>query len=240
MAGIFSANKKLAVFILLVTQAFRYAAEPFFFRHAKETNSRVVFAKVFHYFMLASLATFLLISSFSYEFVSTKIFGFQLISEDYWKGLSVVPPLLFSFVLWGAYTNLSIWFKLTKQVRFGLLFSGLGVFLIMLFNFILIPSYGYMGATIAMLISYAVMTALVFISGQKYYPIPYKILRISIYAFILLSSFWINTAIGNADGLDGVFLQKFLVTAAGIGICIAMEKFWPIDWSEAKPDAGAQ
>lgn len=232
MAGIFSANKKLAVFILLVTQAFRYAAEPFFFRHAKETNSRAVFAKVFHYFMLASLMTFLLISSFAYEFVSTKFFGFQLISERYWSGLTVVPPLLFSFVLWGAYTNLSIWFKLTKQVRFGILFSAIGVILLVIFDFILIPFYGYLGATIAMLISYASMTFLVYISGQKYYPIPYKIGRLSVYAVILLAAYWINETIGRAEHLDSTFFSKLLVSFAAIGICIAMEKFLPVPWKD--------
>lgn len=235
MAGIFSANKKLAVFILLVTQAFRYAAEPFFFKHSKETNSRVVFAKVFHYFMMAALMTFLLISSFSYEFVSTEFFGFQIISERYWSGLSVVPPLLFSFVLWGAYTNLSIWFKLTKQVRFGILFSAVGVILIVLFDFILIPYYGYLGATVAMLISYASMTSLVYIFGQKYYPIPYKIGRIGVYAAILLGTFWINDSIGRADGFGATFWTKMLVSLGGILLCLAIEKFLPINWNDGTP-----
>jgi O-antigen/teichoic acid export membrane protein len=234
MNGIYSANKKLAVFILLVTQAFRYAAEPFFFRHASQNKGRVVYAKVFHYFMLASLFAFLMISSFSYEFVSTKIFGFQLIDQKYWKGLNAVAPLMLSAVVWGAYTNLTIWYKLTKQVRFGILFSGLGVILMVgLFAF-MIPAWGYLGAAYAMLITYTLMTALVYLSGQKYYYIPYKMGRIGLHAVIYLGCYLINANIGDGPIFTLPFYKKLVACILAIALSYAIEKLRPIRWVEPK------
>lgn len=234
MAGIFAANKKLAVFILLVTQAFRYAAEPFFFRQAGEKDSRKTFARVFHYFMIAALAMFLLVSSFAHEFVSIKIGGVYIIAEPYWIGLDVVPLLLFSFVLWGAYINISIWFKLTKQVRFGILFSGIGVVVVVLLNFILIPFMGYMGAAIAMTACYSLMGIMVYTSGQKYYPIPYKIPRIGVYAAIFIGAFFLNNALGQGSVFSGLFFQKFGICLLAFGAIYALERFMPLQWPEDK------
>jgi O-antigen/teichoic acid export membrane protein len=232
IAGIFSANKKLAVMILLVTQAFRYAAEPFFFRHAQENQSRSAFAKVFHYFMLASLVVFLLVSSFAPEMVAIEIAGFQLVDDAYWMGLEVVPLMLFSFVLWGAYTNLAIWYKLTKQVRFGLLFSALGVVTVMVCNFALIPTYAYMGATWAMVISYAVMCVLVYISGQKYYPIPYRMDRMLMYGVVFVGAYFVNAALMDMS-VGGQFWGKMLVCLVTIGGVAGFEKLAPIKWEQA-------
>lgn len=232
MAGVFSANKKLAVFILLVTQAFRYAAEPFFFRHAREKKGRVVFAKVFHYFMLASLATFLLISTFAYEFVSIKILGFQLIDEKYWKGLDVVAPLLLGAAIWGGYTNLTIWYKLTKQVRFGILFSGIGVATMVLLFALLIPKWGYMGAAYAMIVCYSLLTAMTYFVGQKYYYIPYKMGRILVHTGIYVGTYLITAAMGRSEIFTGLFFQKLLVCLVAIGASYALERFLPVAWVE--------
>ncbi len=232
MAGIFSANKKLAVFILLVTQAFRYAAEPFFFRQAKESASRIVFARIFHYFLLAALAVFLLVSSFSFEFVSIQIKGTYIIDQKFWLGLEVVPPLLFSFVLGGAYINISIWFKLTKQVRFGILFSGAGMVALVLLNVILIPFFGYMGAAISMNVCFALMCVLAYLAGQRYHPIPYNIPRIALYAAIFIGAYLLNGYLGRDLVFQGVFWQKLLVCIGVIGGIIALEKFVPVRWRE--------
>lgn len=235
LAGIFSANKKLAVFILLVTQAFRYAAEPFFFRHAKSSDSKAVFAKVFHYFMLAALAVFLLVSAFAFEFVNIRIGGFNIIDARYHVGLEVVPLLLFAFVLWGAYINISIWFKLTKQVRFGILFAGVGVITIVVLDFILIPFFGYMGAAVAMLVCYAVMCTLVYTFGQNYYPIPYRIQRIGVHMAIFLVAFFICNAISSEGIFSGGFFLKFLVCALTFAAVWSIEKLYPIQWDRATP-----
>jgi O-antigen/teichoic acid export membrane protein len=232
MNGIYSANKKLAVFILLVTQAFRYAAEPFFFRHASQNKGRVVYAKVFHYFMLAALAAFLVISSFSYELVSTKLRGVTLIDAKYWKGLDAVAPLMFSAVIWAAYTNLTIWYKLTKQVRFGILFSGMGVVVMVALFALLIPSQGYLGAAYALLITYALMATMVYVSGQRYFYIPYKMGRIGVHTAIYVGCYLINAKIGDDAIFTGIFFKKLVVCMLALGLSYAIEKLRPIQWRE--------
>lgn len=232
MAGIFSANKKLAVFILLVTQAFRYAGEPFFFRHAGESKSRTTFARVFHYFMLASLFVFLLVGSFAKEISSFSIAGFTLIDSEYWSGLGVVPTQLIGLLFFAAYTSISIWFKITKQVRFGILFSLTGVIVLVLLNIILIPFFGYMGASISTMVSFITMAVMVYVLGQKYYPIPYKLGRLGLYSLLIMTAFFINEWLGDGYVGDLIFWKKLLVTVGVIALIVLTERMRPLRWKE--------
>lgn len=181
LTGIYSANYKLAIFITLVTQAFRFAAEPLFFKKAKDRNSPQLFARVFYYFVTATLMMFMFISSFKLEIVSFNFWGlvdFTFIDEKFWEGLGVVPILLLANVFLAAYVQLSIWFKITKQVRFGLLFMGVGAFITIVINVATISWAGYIGSAWATLLCYAVTSLLCYVLGQKYYPIPYPVTRI--------------------------------------------------------------
>jgi len=172
MNGIYGANYKLGMFIALVTQAFRYAAEPFFFKHADGEKSPELFAKIFHYFILACLSVFLIITSFSYEIVSFDFGGVRLFPPQYWVGLEVVPVILLANICLGAYINLSMWYKVTNRVRFGLFIAAIGAFLTILINFLGIPYWGYMACGYATLVCYASMCFLCYYFGKKHYPIP--------------------------------------------------------------------
>jgi len=113
-------------------QAFRYAAEPFFFSNAPDKNSPKLFARVNHYFVITCCIVLL---GISLNLDLLKYFT----GEDYWSGLSVVPILLLSYLLLGVYYNLSVWFKLTNKTYFGTWITIFGVIITFLFNFILIP-----------------------------------------------------------------------------------------------------
>jgi O-antigen/teichoic acid export membrane protein len=123
----------------------------------------------------------------------------------YWQGLKVIPPLLFGYVSLGIYMNLSVWYKLSDQTKFGLYISGAGALLTIVLNVIFIPKYSYMASAWISLIAYTVMMVLSYIWGQKNYPIPYNLKKNL--AYILVSivfvylSFYIfkrNIFIGNA------------------------------------------
>jgi O-antigen/teichoic acid export membrane protein len=232
MNGVYNACYKLSMFIALVTQAFRYAAEPFFFREAKDKNSPETFARVFHYFMIAVLAAFMLVSSYAHEIVSFNFFGLTgdktFIDEAYWLGLSVVPVLLMAYVFSAAYINLSIWFKITKQTRFALLFAGTGAFITIVINVLTIPRYGYLGSAWATLACYGSMALLCYLVGQKYYPIPYRIPRLLGYALLFVAAYAINQQIGPTAGYWPAFFFKLLVAAAAIGGVVVGEKFFPL------------
>jgi O-antigen/teichoic acid export membrane protein len=238
MNGIYGAIYKIAILIQLAIMAFRYAAEPFFFREASQKDSPRTFARVFHYFTLATLAGFLLIGSFDQEIVSFDFFGvfgpeWTFVDEDYWVGLDVVPILLLAYVFSGAYTNLSIWYKLTKQTRFALLFTSTGALITILVNYFGIPTYGYLASAWATLLCYATMAVMVYVAGQVYYPIPYRIGRVSLYGALFVGAFFLNQHIGPTNGYWLAGLAKVLICAATLGLVAVAERMWPV-FSQAR------
>jgi O-antigen/teichoic acid export membrane protein len=169
--GIFSAAYKYAVFMSLAIQAFRFAAEPFFFSHAREKESPELFARVNHWFIIVCSFILLAVS------VNLDILKFLLGGQAYYAGLSVVPILLLGYLFLGIYYNFSIWFKLTDRTYYGTVITVGGALLTITLNFILIPIAGYVGSSWASLICYFSMMFFCYVLGQKYYPIPYKMVQ---------------------------------------------------------------
>jgi O-antigen/teichoic acid export membrane protein len=215
--------------IALATQAFRYAAEPFFFRTAPEQDSPRTFARVFHYYILFCLAIFLGVAAFSYEIVAFNFFGLAdltLIPERYWVGLEAVPILLGANLCLGAYLNLSIWFKLTTQTRYALLFTGTGAAITILGNVLFIPTYGYLACAWATLASYFTMCVLCYIFGQRNYPIPYRFGRLFAYTGLAvgLALLCIHLT-GPLPPDPATSLQKLGVVLGGAGL-VALVEWW--------------
>lgn len=233
LTGIYAANYKVAMLIVLFTQAYRYAAEPFFFKESKKKDSPETFARVFHYFTLSTLLGFLVLSSFAKEVVSFDFFGLvnrTFVDEAFWSGLEVVPILLLAYVLNGIYINISIWYKITKQTRFALLFTGTGALCTILVNLLTIPTMGYMGSAWATLLCYLLMSVMVYALGQRYYPVPYRMGRMLMYALLFFLCYLINQQIGPTDGYWPAFAMKAFVCLAVVGTLFVVEKAWPISW----------
>ena len=168
--GIFGACYKFAVFMNLGIQAFRYAAEPFFFSNASDKNSPALFARVNHYFVIVCCVVLLGIS------INMDIFKF-MVGDEFWAGLNIVPVLLLAYLFLGIYYNMSVWFKLTDKTHYGTFITLFGACITVAGNFILIPVAGYMGSSIAALLCYFSMACACYLIGQRYYPIPYTILQ---------------------------------------------------------------
>ncbi len=177
--GVFGACYRFSVIMNLAVQAFRFAAEPFFFSHAAHKDSPFLFAKVNHYFTI--LCCFIILS----VTVNLDILKY-LLANAYWEGLGVVPILLIAVMFLGIYYNFSAWFKLTDKTYYGTLITAGGLVLTMLMNYLLIPILGYMGSSWATLICYFSMLVACYILGQKYYPIPYKITSEIGYLFLTI------------------------------------------------------
>lgn len=231
LTGIYGANYKVAMLIALATQAFRYAAEPFFFKEAGEKDSPETFARIFHYYMIAALGGFLLIGSFMWEIVSFNAFGLTgsktFVNQAYWSGLKAIPLLLGGYVLSGAYINMSIWFKITKQTRFALLFTGTGALITILVNYFGIPRIGYMAGAWATLLCYLVMSILVYLAGQRYYPIPYRMGRLLLYALGITLAWQLNAQIADSAGWAGTLMKAGLCALALGGVVLA-ERMAPV------------
>lgn len=168
--GIYGNVYKLSIFMALATQAFRYAAEPFFLSKTDDKQSPETLANVTKWFLITCI--------FIWLGVCLNLDWLKMLflrKTIYWEGISVVPILLLANLFLGVYYNMSVWFKLNKKTYFGTLITLIGLIITVLLNIVLIPKMGYMGCAIAFLISCFSMTALCYFLGQRYYPVPYKI-----------------------------------------------------------------
>lgn len=197
--GIYGAVCKIAIFISIFITAFRLGAEPFFFSHAKNANAKKTYATILHYFVIALALLFVGLIA------NIEILKYFIRKSEYWVGLPAVPYLLFGYVCLGVYMNLSIWYRLSDQTRFGLYISIVGAVITIVMNFVLIPRFSYMGSAWVSMLAYFVMMVISYVLGQKYYPIPYDLKRIIAYLLVsvvlVVLSFWVfnrNIYIGNA------------------------------------------
>ena len=187
MVGIYGANIKIAIVMVMFTQAFRYAYEPFIFSQAKARGEEREqgYCDAMKYFIILGLFIFLAVM-----FYLPFIRHFE--RDLYWPGLRVVPVMMLADLFFGIFFNLSLWYKLTDKTRWGMYFSILCFVLMLGFNVVLVPAIGipdgYMGSAYAALISYGIVMVLSYFAGRRYYPLPYDlkaILTYSVYAAFL-------------------------------------------------------
>ena len=179
--GIFGACYKISMIMTLAIQAFRYAAEPFFFREAQSKDSKETYANVFLYFGIFGL--------FSVLAISLNLDVIKLIflrDEAYWTALHIVPILLMASLFLGLYYNLSIWFKIEDKTYFGTMISVSAAFITVAMNFLLIPHFGYEGSVATTLFVYLYMCLFAYFTGKRHYPINYNIKKIGLYLVFTL------------------------------------------------------
>src|SRR5690606_15490665 len=185
VVGIYSANYKLSIFITLFIQAFRMAAEPFFFNNAAQKNAPALYARVMKWFVITMAVAFLFTALF------LDIWQY-LIGEAYRSGLGIVPILLAANICLGIYYNLSIWYKLTDKMRMGLYITLVGTAITRVGNYGFIPEYGMYVAAWSTFGCYFSMMLVAWALGQKYYPVPYPIKRIALYLGSMLGLFFLH------------------------------------------------
>ncbi len=216
--GIYSAVYKLAMLVSILLQAYRYAAEPFFFSQAKNQDKNKLYGKLMNYFVATVCLVFLVVS------LDIDLFKHFIRNESYWVGLGVVPILLMANVFLGIYYNQSIWYKLSGQTKFGAFISIGGAILTITINWIFIPTYGYWACAWATLIVYAAQMVASYVLGQKYYPIKYNLRKFFFYMIITMLLFFI------CKGLD---IQSLTMRLIVHNLCIAI--FVWLAWKLEKP-----
>jgi len=177
--GIYGACYKISILMTLFIQTYKYAAEPFFFEHAKAGNAKETYSALMHYFIIVCLLIFLVIMLYIDVVM-------LFVGKDFRAGVGVVPILLMANLFLGVFYNLSIWFKLTDRTKTGAAISITGAIITLVLNFLLIPVMGYMGAAWATLICYASMMVISYIMGQKYFPVNYDLKRALKYSMITM------------------------------------------------------
>ena len=172
--GIYSACYKISILMTIFIQAYRYAAEPFFFTYAKKNDSKNVYALLMNYFIIAVALLFLI--TMLYQDVVL-----LMIDEKFRVGRDVIPILLIANLSLGIYYNLSIWYKLNNMTRFGAMLSIMGALITIGLNFWLIPQIGYLGSAWATLVCYVAMVVASYFLGQRYFPVKYNLRKAGLY-----------------------------------------------------------
>lgn len=207
--GVYGACYKLSIVISLMIQAFRYAAEPFFFSQEKEEGSRALYAKVMTYFVWVLAGTFLMVMLYIDQF---KHF---IPNEAYWEGLKVVPILLMANIFLGIYYNQSVWYKLTNRTSQGAGLAIFGAVITVVLNLMFIPKYGYVASAWATLACYGSMMVASYVLGRKYYPVPYELGKLGgmIGAAVLL--YWASVVLGVSQMELGWLLNVLFLAGYG-------------------------
>jgi O-antigen/teichoic acid export membrane protein len=200
--GIYGASYKLAMIIAIFNQAFRFAAEPFFFSRMHESDSRQMYAHIMNYFVAFTLVLFLVITLFIDFFK-------HFIGSNFHEGLPIVPILLMANIFLGVVFNLSIWYKLSNRTSFGVWITGAGAVITLFINILFVPIYGYVACAWATLACYVCMTVISYILCQKYYGIPYRVGSIALYFALSIAIYFANSVFDFTVVLKIVLLLIF-------------------------------
>ena len=178
--GIYGACFKVAMVMMMFTQAFRYAYEPFVFAKHKDRESVEAYADAMKYYII-----------FSYMILLGMIFYLDLlkfiIAPSYWEGLKIVPIVLWTYIFQGVYFNLSFWYKLTDKTQWGAYFSLIGVIITFGLQAIFVPRIGYVASAASSTVCFFILMLFSYFVGRKHLSIPYDLHRIGIYTGVVVS-----------------------------------------------------
>lgn len=223
MVGIYGANIKIAIVMVMFTQAFRYAYEPFIFAQAKGEgeSKKQAYCDAMKFFVIFGLLIFL---GVMYFLPVLKHF----VSPAYWSGLRVVPVMMAAELCFGVFFNLSLWYKLTDRTQWGMYLSLLCFALMLGLNVwfvtaISIPD-GYMGSAWAALISYFTVMTVSYFLGRRYYPLPYQVGRMTLYTLLAAVLYAAGMWIGDVYAMWLVYVTRALMLIVYLGVVCTFEE----------------
>lgn len=222
--GIYSACYKIAILMTIFIQAYRYAAEPFFFAQAKQQNAKDVYAEVMNYFIITVSLIFLGTMVYLDDFVLPILVG-----RAYHEGRSVIPMLMMAHLFLGVYYNLSVWYKLADKTIWGAWFSIIGAAITFALNFWWIPRsadhvlHGYYGSAWAAFICFGTMMVLSYIIGQKYYPVRYNLPKCFMFLGVALALYFVSVLIKVDNRLLSISFHTLLIIVY-LGFVMIIEK----------------
>jgi len=217
--GIYSACFKISMVMMMFTQAFRYAYEPFIFARHKDKNSKEAYADVMKFFVIFSWLIFLGMM-FYMDLIQ------YLIRSDYRVGMKVIPIVLLSYIFQGVFFNLSLWYKLTDKTHYGAWISLIGTIITLAINIVFVPVFSYMASAWASFACYLVMMIISYYLGQKHMPVNYDLKRIGFYTVLALGLFGSSFLINTGYIAVNVAIKTILF---GIYIYIVIKTDFPLD-----------
>jgi len=227
--GIYQANYRLGIFMMLIVSMYDYAWRPFYFSVAKEPNAKEIFARVLTYLLVFMSVIFLILTFFIGDIAKISLFGRHLIGPAYWSGLDIVPVVLAGYVFLGIHTNLSAGIYIQKKTQYAAPVTFVGAAVNVVANYLLIPSMGMMGAAWATFFAYLFMAATMYVVVRRVYPVPYEIKRlvkILIAVAVVLILYYLPPVEMMAYFSASVrFLQKLVLLLLFLGLMYWMKFF---------------
>ena len=203
--GVYGTFYRLSMIMTIFIQAFRYAAEPFFFAEADKKSSKATYSIVMDYFVFASSGIFLFTALFKSEIAHLLIRNDQF--HNHPDALAIVPILLLANLFLGVFYNLSIWYKINDKTLIGAYISIVGAVITIALLLIFVPIYGFLAAAITTLIVYFVMVVISYVLGQKYYPIKYNLKELTLIIAISFILYYVG------ENIAIIGLAKYSVNA---------------------------
>ena len=212
--GIYSACYKISILMTIFIQAFKYAAEPFFFRKAKDKDAKETYAEVMTAFVLVCSVIFVGIMLYMDLYMDLVQY---FVGATYRVGLPIVPILLMANLFLGIFYNLSIWYKLTGQTKFGAYIALFGAAITLVLNWLLIPRFDYMGAAWTTFACYLSMMVVSYLLGQKYYHVDYDLKRILFYLFFAVAVYGLSVGVNKLFGIESMGVRLAVNTVILVG-----------------------
>jgi O-antigen/teichoic acid export membrane protein len=222
--GIYAACYKISILMTIFIQAYKYAAEPFFFAQSKEKDAKATYARIMDYFIIVVGLIFLVTMVYLDDFIMP-----VLVDKQYWSGKGVIPVLMLANLFLGVYYNLSIWYKLTGKTSWGAWLSAIGAVITLALNFWWIPLssdhliYGYYGSAWATFICYGSMMILSYVIGQKFFPVPYNLLKFAGYLGASVLLYFVSTLVDIGHYLPRLLFHTLLLLVY-LGLVFAVER----------------
>ena len=214
--GVYTACLRIAVLMNLMTQAYNYAAEPFFFKQITALDAKEKYARTTQAFALVSSIAILAIA-LNIDWIK------YIIHESKWGALDIVPLFLLAYFFLGLYYNFSIWYKVTDRTGIGAIISVVGAIITIVLNMYLIPSIGVWGAAIATLSCFFALAVITYGVGQFYYKIEYKVIRIFFYLLTAILFFGIGHWV---DSFDWSTMAQAVVKITLLLLYIVLWVYW--------------
>ena len=202
--GIYGACIKIAMIMVMITQAFRFAYEPFVFGKSKDKDNRETYAKAMKFYLIFTLLAFLCVMGY------IDVLKF-VIGRSYWEGLRVVPVVMAAEIMFGVFFNLSFWYKLTDRTIWGAYFSGVGAAVLIVIDVLFIPRYGYMACAWAGFAAYGVSMLLSYFIGQHYYKVDYPLRDMAFYTVAAIALYAVMTLAGSLPLWASLCLNTLLI-----------------------------
>lgn len=206
--GIYKANYKLGIFMMLFVNMFQFAWQPFFLQNAKEPNAKEMFSKVLTYFTLVGSVILIVLSLFITDIAKLKISGFSLIGPEYWDGLHVVPFILLAYLINGMHTIFSAGIYIEEKSIYVPVITGIGALINVAANFLLIPVLGITGSAIAALASYLFIGLGYYFVAQKFFRVKYELKRIG---HIFIAVIFVGVVFYYLDSIDSLLFHYKMI-----------------------------